>query len=96
MKMKSTLPITVILSASLFAAQTAIAADNRVYADFPITLKDYSGKKTNSVSYSGQAARHAIHDSLKKLASKGNGTFDAKLAEEMLSYFEGEETGCHI
>lgn len=93
MKMKSTLPIAAILSAGLFAAQTGIAAENRVYADFPITLKDYSGKKTNSVSYSGQAARHAIHDSLKKLAGQGSGPFDAKLAEKMLSYFEGEETG---
>jgi len=63
MKMKSTLPIAAILSAGLFMAQTGIATENQVYADFPITLKDYSGKKTDSVSYSGQAARHAIHDS---------------------------------
>ena len=29
----------------------------------PITLKGYTGDKTNTVSYGGQIARHAIHDS---------------------------------
>ncbi|MGY9014774.1 MAG: hypothetical protein ACKVG9_05710, partial [Rhodospirillales bacterium] len=59
------------LSVALLS-NAAMASDN-VYANFPITVKGYSGKKTNSVSYTGQIARHALHDSLKKLAGKGNG-----------------------
>ena len=50
---------------------TEVAA-NHFYSTFPITLKGYTGDKTNSVSYSGQIARHVLHDSLKKLAAKGD------------------------
>ena len=43
---------------------------NHVYGPFPITLKGYSGDKTNSVSYSGQVGRQLLHNSLKKAISK--------------------------
>ncbi|MEC7206254.1 MAG: DUF4856 domain-containing protein, partial [Pseudomonadota bacterium] len=43
------------------------------YGPFPVTLNGYSGDKTNTVSYSGQIARHVLEQSLKKLAGKGNG-----------------------
>ncbi|MEM8862257.1 MAG: DUF4856 domain-containing protein, partial [Chloroflexota bacterium] len=68
----------------------AHAGDN--YGPFPITLKGYSGDKTNTVSYSGQIARHVLHDSLKKLAGKGDGGANAaELEAQMLSYFNGSD-----
>ena len=48
-------------------ATGALAADT--YGPFPVTLQGYAGDKTDSVSYSGQIARHALHDSLKKAAA---------------------------
>ncbi len=60
------------------------------YGPFPVTLKGYSGDKTNTVSYSGQIARHVLEQSLKKLAGKGNGGGNAAdLEAQMLSYFNG-------
>ena len=55
-----------------------------VYGPFPITEKSYTGSKKNSVSYGGQIARQLLHNSLKKLASKGN-------SEEMLNYFNTKD-----
>jgi hypothetical protein len=40
---------------------TELAA-HHFYSKFPVTLKGYNGDKTNSVSYSGQIARHVLHD----------------------------------
>ena len=60
------------------------------YGPFPVTLKGYSGDKTNTVSYSGQIARHVLEQRLKKLAGKGNGGGNAAdLEAQMLSYFNG-------
>ena len=62
------------------------------YGPFPVTLKGYSGDKTNTVSYSGQIARHVLEQSLKKLAGKGNGGGNAAdLETQMLSYFNGSD-----
>ena len=62
------------------------------YGPFPVTLKGYSGDKTNTVSYSGQIARHVLEQSLKKLAGKGNGGGNAaNLEAQMLSYFNGSD-----
>ena len=62
------------------------------YGPFPVTLKGYDGSKKNSVSYTGQIARHVLHDSLKKLAGKGNGGENAASVEaEMLAYFKGSD-----
>lgn len=58
-------------------------SNKTVYADFPVTLGQYSGKATHSVSYKGQMARHALHDSLKKLVSKGD-------KAKMMAYYEGK------
>jgi hypothetical protein len=68
-------------------------ADDKVYADFPITVKGYSGDKKSSVSYSGQIARHTLHDSLKVLSGKGNGSANADLKAQMESYFTGKDAG---
>lgn len=81
----------VALSAALIAG-TAIA-DDKLYADFPITVKGYSGDKTTSVSYTGQIARHTLHDSLKKLAGSGDGADPDSLRARMTAYFEGKDPG---
>jgi hypothetical protein len=63
-----------------------------VYGPYPITEKSYNGPKKNSVSYGGQMARQLLHNSLKKLASKGNPK-DPTLAPEkkMLAYFNTKD-----
>ena len=66
------------------ALNTNLLADGHVYGPFPITLKDYSGDKTNSVKYTGQMARHVLHDSLKALVKTGD-------VSKMMAYFNGED-----
>ncbi len=87
--LKTTLKLTTVIAAGAFAASTAFAADS--YGPFPITEKSYSGDKTNSVSYSGQIARHVLEKSLKSLAGKGDGTNAAELEAQMLAYFNGSD-----
>ncbi|MDV7341292.1 DUF4856 domain-containing protein [Terasakiella sp. A23] len=90
--MKTTFKVgAAALSFALLAS--TVMADDKVYADFPITVKGYEGKKTTSVSYTGQIARQTLHDSLKKLAGQGNGKPNAELKAKMLSYFEGKDAG---
>ena len=79
-----------------FFPGVASADDDKVYVGFPVTVKGYSGDKTSSVSYSGQIARHALHDSLKKLAGKGNGSANADLKASMMSYYAGKDEGREI
>ena len=43
------------------------------YGPYPVTVKGYKGDKKNSVSYTGQVARHVLSDSIKKLAGKSDG-----------------------
>ena len=74
-------PLTVVLTSAILISSASFARSN-VYADFPITLKDYSGSATTSVSYKGQMARHALESSLKKLISKGD-------VSAMQSYYSG-------
>ena len=81
--MKNNKLIAIIAVFTLVFSNLSLADDN-VYGPYPITLKGYSGDKTNSVSYSGQIARHVLHDSLKSLSSKGD-------LDEMLAYFNGSE-----
>ncbi|MEM7058154.1 MAG: DUF4856 domain-containing protein [Pseudomonadota bacterium] len=88
--LKSLLKGTTCLLATVVLA-TAAQAGDKVYGPQPVTLKGYSGDKTNSVSYSGQIARYALHDSLKKLAGKGNGTYSADLEAQMLAYMNGKD-----
>ncbi|MEM1160665.1 MAG: DUF4856 domain-containing protein [Pseudomonadota bacterium] len=80
---------TCLIAATLIAG--AAHADGKVYGPQPVTLKGYTGDKTNSVAYSGQIARYVLHDSLKKLAGKGTGTYSADLEQQMLAYFNGKD-----
>ncbi|MEO1609733.1 MAG: DUF4856 domain-containing protein [Pseudomonadota bacterium] len=68
-------------------------ADDKVYGSFPVTVKGYAGKKKTSVSYTGQIARQVLHDSLKKLAGKGNGKPNAALKAQMMSYYASSDAG---
>ena len=74
----------------------AALADDMVYAGFPVTVKGYSGGKTTSVSYTGQIARHVLHDSLKKLAGSGSGEPNPELKAKMMAYFGGKDAGREI
>ena len=79
----------IVASVFLFPSY-AMSDDDKVYGKFPITVKGYSGNKTSSTAYTGQIARHILHDSLKKLAGKGNGKTNPKLEAEMLEYYSGK------
>ena len=68
----------IFLSAFLIAVfASASHAGERIYGPFPVTLKGYLGTAKNSVKYTGQVARHTLHESLKNLAGKGNGSPNA-------------------
>jgi hypothetical protein len=67
---------------ALFSVEVTAA---EVYGPFPITLNGYSGDKSNSASYSGQIARHLLHNSLKKALGAG-----APL-ETTMGYFNGSD-----
>ena len=83
--------LTVSLSTTVMAAN-----HGKVFADFPVTVKQYDGDKKSSVSYSGQIARHTLHNSLKKLAGSGNGSANAELEKQMLAYYDGSDAGRDI
>ena len=76
--------------ASISLGLTGLAsANDDVYGPFPVTLKGYSGDCTNTVSYSGQIARHVQHDSLKDRSTKGS-------YAEMNSYYSGSDKNKQI
>ena len=76
----------------LMIGSVASGESSNNYGPFPVTVKGYDGSATNSVSYSGQIARHVLHDSLKKLASTGDGGSNAAAVEaEMMAYFAGSD-----
>ena len=80
--------LSVVVAASVTVAGQANAGGHaEVYAGFPITVKNYSGSKTHSEAYTGQIARHVLHNSAKKLVSRG-----ASL-EQTKAYFNGKEPG---
>ena len=85
-----------VLTISITLIPNILSANGSVYGKFPVTLKDYKGGKTNSVSYGGQIARHVLHDSLKKLAGKGNGASNPELKAQMMAYFKGSKSGHSI
>ena len=85
--------LKLIVSAMAIATLSTQVSAAPVYADFPITVKNYQGDKTSSISYGGQIARHTLHESLKVLASKGNGKANPALLAEMQSYFSGKDAG---
>ncbi|MDP6332796.1 MAG: DUF4856 domain-containing protein, partial [SAR324 cluster bacterium] len=89
--LKKTTPIALVaicLSAGCVTASS--------YGNFPVTEKSYSGSKKDSTSYTGQMARHVLHNSLKKLAGKGNGKPNPGLKAQMLSYYSGKDAGREI
>lgn len=93
--LKSKFKFTTALVVASLVGGAAFAAE--AYGPFPVTVKGYEGDKTNSVSYSGQVARHVLHDSLKKLAGKGDGGNNAaELEALMLSYFNGSDADLEI
>ncbi|WP_170330621.1 DUF4856 domain-containing protein [Ruegeria arenilitoris] len=93
--LKPTLRLTSALVAAAMISSAAMA--DQAYGPFPVTLKGYEGDKTNSVSYTGQIARHVLHDSLKKAAAKGDGGNNAADVEAlMLAYFNGSEEDLEI
>ena len=88
--------ISAAATVALAVLSGAALADDMVYAGFPVTVKGYDGSKTTSVSYGGQIARHALHDSLKKLAGSGDGKPNPDLKARMMAYFEGKDAGREI
>ena len=87
---------TVIMGATALSfvfVSNVVEAKDKVYAKFPVTVKAYTGSKTNSVAYTGQIARQVLHDSLKKMAGSGNGSANPALKAKMMSYFSGKDAG---
>ena len=78
--------LTLILITFVFSLSfTKVFADGHlIYGPYPITLKGYSGDKTNSVKYTGQMARQVLHDSLKALVKTGD-------LNKMIAYYNGED-----
>ena len=88
--------LAAIITASTCIATSCVVAKPNMYKKNPVTEKTYKGSKTNSISYTGQAARHVLHTSLKSLAGKGNGEPNPELKALMLSYYSGKEEGLEI
>lgn len=80
-------------SASTFSIAADHSNHSPVYADFPVTVSGYTGKATTSEAYTGQIARHTLHNSLKKLSAKGNGQENPALKAQLLSYYKGTDAG---
>jgi hypothetical protein len=91
--LKSMLKGSTIVATLALTSTTAFSDGHATtYGPFPITLQNYDGDATNSVSYSGQIARHVLHDSLKVLAGRGDGGANAiELEAQMLAYFSGSD-----
>ncbi|MDE0713995.1 MAG: DUF4856 domain-containing protein [Gammaproteobacteria bacterium] len=81
----------VLAVAGLLAISGAALAET--YGPFPVTVKGYSGDKSDSTSYTGQAARQVLHNSLKKLAGQGDGSNTAEIKSQMMAYYAGKEEG---
>lgn len=94
MKLKKIVSAVALASVASFGMTAQ--ADEKAYADFPVTVKDYKGDAEHSVSYTGQIARQVLHTSLKKLAGQGNGEPNAELKAKMMAYYEGKDAGREI
>ncbi len=89
------LQLAVAVGLAVFGMNVAMA-ETKVYANFPVTVKGYSGDKKTSVSYGGQMARHVLHTSLKKMAGQGSGKADDELKAKLMSYYSGKDKGRKI
>jgi len=85
--------VSVSILSALFFAQNVSASETAVYADYPVTLSGYSGDASTSVSYTGQIARHLLHNGIKKLAAQGEGQANEALLAQMTAYYSGKEAG---
>jgi len=83
----------IIFAATALSLSLGASAAEDAYGPFPITVKGYSGDKTDSTSYTGQAARQVLHTSLKKLASKGDGSNADAVKADMMAYYSGKDAG---
>ncbi len=79
---------------SLVFAPLAAASD--YYGNFPVTVKGYDGNKADSTAYTGQIARHLLHNAIKKLAGQGSGERNPELKVQMIAYFSGTDAGRSI
>ncbi len=92
---KSILKISTALLASTIFTNAVFAEGT--YGPFPVTLQGYEGSEENTVSYSGQIARHVLHDNLKVLAANGNGGANAEeVLAQMMAYYNGDENGLEV
>ena len=87
---KLTIFASVVLTGLMSISAIADGHGNHVYGPFPVTLKGYSGDKSNSVSYSGQVGRQLLHNSLKKAIGKNAGL------DTLNSYFNGSDNDLPI
>ena len=82
-----------ILAATFIAPLTYMVSgcsgviNTDVYKYYPVTLAGYKGDKEISVAYTGQIARHILHDSLKHLAGEGDGHPNDALKSVMMMYY---------
>jgi len=81
------------MATGVVAFAASAQADGHLYGPFLVTVKGYQGDAKNSVSYTGQIARHVLHDSLKALSGGGNGKPNPDLKARLTSYFSGKEDG---
>ena len=89
--------IILLIGVLTSAFASSAFANSNVYGPFPITVKGYSGDKTNSVSYGGQIARHVLHVSLKSLSGKKSPTYIKQLSlDKMMAYFKGSKNDLAI
>ena len=93
--MKKKLAILITFCFGIFTPTLSYSKDD-VYMGFPVTVQGYGGDKTDSTSYSGQIARHLLHNSLKKLVGKGNGQSNENLKMQMMAYYSGKDEGRKI
>lgn len=79
------------VTAALGLYNLTVQAD--VYANFPVTVTDYTGHQEHSEAYSGQIARHVLHNSLKQLTTMGSGKANTELKHNMMAYYSGKHNG---
>ncbi|MFT2110543.1 DUF4856 domain-containing protein [Marinomonas sp. 2405UD68-3] len=80
------------LLASLIGLSITLPAVAAEY-NFDVTLKGYQGEATSSVAYGGQIARHALHNSLKKLVKKADGSNSDSIKAELNMYYGSKDAG---
>ncbi len=83
----------IVSAVALASVATFVQAEGKSYADFPVTVKGYQGNAEYSVAYTGQMARHTLHNSLKKLVGSSDGSGSAEQLAKLNAYFAGKDAG---